>query len=323
MSEGTKIQWADDTWNPWQGCTKVSPGCKNCYAEARDKRFAGEEGILHWGKGAPRVRSSAATFNAPLRWSKHPVVCDCGTVAYAIDDDFTGPCPKCEGGVHRRRVFSLSLGDWLDDEVPIEWMADMLDVIRRCPNLDFLLLTKRPENWEQRMASVLALHLKDDLAYWIHAWFIDDFPRKNIWLGASIENQAADNRIRKLLKIPAKVRFLSVEPLLEAIEFTKYLPCYKELGRCKHDRLNWVIVGGESGPNARPCDVGWIRGIVSQCKAQRLPVFVKQLGSRPYQSPEHDNATGFELNLTDRKGGDPSEWPEDLRVREFPKETAT
>lgn len=242
MSEGTKIQWCDDTHNFWQGCTKVSPGCANCYAEARDQRFSGG---AHWGKGAPRVRSK--DFEAPLRWNEKPEVCDRCGVARALEHAFAetvlGPCDKCGKGAtfHRRRVFSLSLGDWLDEEIPIEWLADMLDVIRQCPNLDFLLLTKRPENWFHRLQAArdwavekfteadTPLKSDDDndhLWCWLEGWLCARFDSckfeipANVWIGVTIENQEyADKRIPELLKIPAVCRFVSYEPALGPVDF--------------------------------------------------------------------------------------------------------
>lgn len=150
MSANSHIEWTDHTFNPWEGCTKWSPGCKNCYAETRNKRFAGGK---NWGKGAPRRRTSAANWKQPLRWNR-----DAGTGRFL-------ECPKCglrgnpptvcptagcstfasEMDTARPRVFCASLADWLDDEVPVEWLADLLSLIHATPNLDWLLLSKRPE----------------------------------------------------------------------------------------------------------------------------------------------------------------------------------
>lgn len=366
MGEQSKIEWTDDTHNFWQGCTKISPGCANCYAEARDRRFYDKAGITHWGNGAPRVRSK--DFNAPLRWNNFPWVCDCkvqaGTtkgkryfskdIAMTAQEIRLGTFDCCECGrpVHRRRVFSLSLGDWLDDEVPIAWLADMLDVIRRCPNLDFLLLTKRPENFFGReareykpsrlgLAQEYALaNSRHELFGWLCEWG-NGKPPHNIRIGTSVENQhEADKRIPEVLKIPAKTHFISMEPLLSAVD----LPASGD-GHFDDvpiiDGINWVIVGGESGLNARPCNVGWIRDIVQQCKASRVPCFVKQLGGRPLLKPcrQHhfdwrykttnenrpddklfaEDGDMWRVLLNDKKGGVMSEWPEDLRVRQFPE----
>ena len=293
MSEQTNISWCDATWNPWRGCTKVSAGCANCYAETMSRRNPAVLGV--WGPGKPRVRAVPATFNAPLKWNKKPWVCDCcATATYWVDEN-TGLCQSCMTAPHRRRVFSLSLGDWLDPEVPVEWLADMLDVIRRCPDLDFLLLTKRPELWDERMMFALGTLLQrpaDETAeacQWMAEWR-SGRPPTNIWLGVSVENQeAADRRIPELLRIPAKVRFLSVEPLLEPVELSGYgeatdwkIPlnerAYIDLHHTIHKTIlpDWVIVGGESGPNRRDCGVDAIVSVAEQCQAAGVPVFVKQ-----------------------------------------------
>lgn len=312
MSEHTKIEWCDDTHNFWRGCAKVPgrPGCANCYAEKLvTARLGGT-----WGKGAPRVR--AKDFDAPIRWNKKPWVCDaCGKASDGLARN------QCDCGVkfHRRRVFSLSLGDWLDDEVPIEWLADMLDVIRRCPNLDFLLLTKRLDLFDRRLQDAINIcERMGGLEIWLRLWAHEGTPPHNVWLGCSVENQAvADMEIPKLLAIPAVVRFLSCEPLLGPVNFDpRWL-------YTKVHNINWIIVGGESGPKARPCNVKWIQDIVRQCAAAAVPCFVKQLGSNPVHfhdrtyCPACDGAA-YPLELHHPKGGDPAEWPVDLRVRQFP-----
>lgn len=271
MSEETKIEWATHTWNPWEGCTKVSPGCKNCYAETRNHRFK----LDNWGKGKPRRRTSAANWRKPHKWN---------TEVEAHPD-------------YRARVFP-SLCDWLDDEVPIEWLADFLKLIHDTPNLDWLLLTKRPENWGSRLAMAC------------HDWGAGLFP-PNVWIGVSVEDQQrADERIPELLKIPAALHFLSVEPLLEEVD----LKLCKYLGAqpANAGHVDWVIAGGESGPSARPCHSEWVGSILGQCRMACVPVFVKQLG------PHVIAGDGQRINLKHKKGGDPSEWPQDLRVREFP-----
>lgn len=332
MAEGTKIQWTDDTHNFWQGCTKVSPGCANCYAEARDKRFTGG---IHWGPGAPRQRSKS--FDAPLRWNLRPHTCDkCGESFTAqilkpndghTFKDSDGVVKHCTNNTfHRRRVFSLSLGDWLDPEVPIEWLADMLDVLRRCPNLDFLLLTKRPELWRERIHEAMKTTTNHPeslkLWNWLDQWHRNVEAPSNVWIGTTVEDQKrADERIPALLKIPAKIRFLSVEPLLEAVDISFglsweksdiYSPVTGEHG------IDWVIIGGESGPGARPFNIEWARSIIAHCRAAGVACFVKQLGAKPYFKLSPPNAGKIDLPLEDKKGGDISEFPEDLRIRQFP-----
>ena len=280
MSEQTNISWTDSTWNPWRGCTKVSAGCANCYAETMSRRNPAVLGV--WGPGKPRVRAVPSTFNAPLAWNKKPWVCDgCGEAtnieqAHWCVDKIRAGQDLC---FHRRRVFSLSLGDWLDPEVPVEWLADMLDVIRRCPELDFQLLTKRPEFWKARIVAAIQwrqFHDKElDGSYHMLKSWLEHIPPPNIWLGVTCENQeAADRRIPELLRIPAKVRFLSVEPLLEPVQLR--LSGGPLDSTCRRGMIDWVIVGGESGGNRRDCGVDAIVSVAEQCRAAGVPVFVKQ-----------------------------------------------
>lgn len=296
MSENTKIQWADHTFNPWEGCTKVSPGCLNCYADTRAQRF----GQVKWGKGQPRRRTSAANWKLPVKWNRTEELVQ---VSHAGFVENTRP-----------RVFCASLADWLDEEVPIEWLADLLKLIHDTPNLDWLLLTKRPENWKNRLAEVLA----DKLAgpQWpawnfTDGWLTGDSIPPNVWLGVSVEDQTrADERIPKLLSIPAKVRFLSCELLLGPVDLKDWGDGCSVVDPFEPG-INWCIIGGESGPNARPCNVEWIRSLLEQCRAAGVAPFVKQLGS-------NSKAIGYDNHHEDKKGGDPAEWHPDLQVREFP-----
>jgi len=383
MSEQTKIAWCDSTLNFWEGCTKVSAGCAHCYAEARDKRFAPVNDVLtnevkamHWGKGAPRRKSKSAVKDA-LAFNRKPWICECGN-ALAADFDLLRPEPKCEQcgkyrAWHRRRIFSLSLGDWLDDEVPIAWLAEMLDTIRQCDQVEWILCTKRPENWEKRLNEVCKLcentHREGTLWDWTLEWMTGDIIPKNIILLTSVENQEqADIRIPQLLQIPAACRGLSLEPLLGPVNLMPHIgwidrkecgleedPMAASLlqtamleGRASAPcvrSLDWLIIGGESGPDARPCNVDWIRSLVQQGKAAGVATFVKQLGAVPLLKPcgQHHfdwryktanekrpddklfseelvgNQSMWRILLTDKKGGDPAEWPEDLRVQEWPK----
>jgi len=234
-------------------------------------------------------------------------ICDgCGK-ATKWDGEWASDCVEC-GAItrHQRRVFP-SLCDWLDEDVPIEWLADFLKLIHDTPNLDWLLLTKRPENFH-RVDEAEDL-LGDEAAEMVHAWASEGEAPKNVWIGVSCENQEyADKRILELLKIPAKIRFVSAEPLLGPIDFYFYQNGFKG-----EHYLDWVIIGGESGPKARPCVVEWIRDIVLQCKRASVPCFVKQLGTNP-----QFNRDSTQLYFRHKKGGEPKEWPEDLRVRQFP-----
>jgi hypothetical protein len=152
-------------------------------------------------------------------------------------------------------------------------------------------------------------------------WEAKGCPPANVWIGVSAETQARlDERVPLLLRIPARVRFVSAEPLLGPLDFASLRwPDADGVAAGDSAGIDWLIVGGESGPGARPCDVAWIRSIVRQCADAGVACFVKQLGARPYLSPEHDGGTGFNLTLRDKKGGDPAEWPADLRVRQLPK----
>ena len=331
MSAGTKIQWTDSTHNFWRGCTKVSPGCANCYAEVNiGVKMHG----VKWGPGKPRVLSQS--FDAPLAWNKRPWVCErCGEfVADRKEHDSKFACDS--GEFHRHRVFSLSLGDWLDDEVPIEWLARMLNVIWRCPHLTWQLLTKRPENFFTRLEAVFYSNIPDQFEEWLSEWIHHGNIPKNIWIGASIENQpTADKRIIELHKIPAALRFLSVEPLLENVKLkldTIDIRASWPAGKFPNEAntsvkyspsIGWVIVGGESGPRARLCELTWIRDIVQQCAAARVPVFVKQMGSRPARWEKHEREFGNFGRcdpFNDKKGGDINEWPGDLQIRQMPAE---
>lgn len=278
MSETTKIEWCDHTFNPWIGCTKVSPGCANCYAEGESKR----RGWARWGRGQPRHRTSDAYWREPLKWNR-----------------------KAENLVERSRVFCASLADVFDEEVPDDWRIELFSLIADTPNLDWLILTKRPYIAHDFFHNVVGL--------------IDGDVLPNVWLGVSVEDQArADERVPILLEIPARVRFLSCEPLLGPVQLCRGCPgCPDDCGWTPGSNghgIHWVIAGGESGPRARPCDVEWIRSIANQCAEADVPVFVKQLGARPFFGPNPLVAA-----MHDRKGGDPDEWPADLRVRQFPQ----
>lgn len=305
MGADTKIQWAHHTFNPWRGCTHVSPGCENCYAEALSKRNPAQLGT--WGAGGERVIASESYWRQPERWNR-----------------------AAEKAGERHRVFCASLADVFEDRIELRTPRGRLwRLIAETPHLDWLLLTKRPENARRMLTGLYdrgddaeAAGLPRDYA---QPW--DPFP--NVWLGTTVEDQRrADERIPILLDTPAAVRFLSCEPLLGPVDVARWTislgegPGYRMLGYAPEPRIDWLIVGGESGPRARPMDLAWARSLVEQGRAAGVPVFVKQLGRRPvgYWHPDggyliHPRDEGV---LRDRKGGDPDEWPADLRVREVP-----
>lgn len=236
--ENSKIEWTHHTFNPWIGCTKVSPGCLNCYAETlMDTRY----GRVKWGKGQPRSRTAADNWRKPKQWNK-----------------------AAQDAAERPRVFCASLADWLDDEVPIEWLVDLLNLIDLTPNLDWLLLTKRPENWQRRITDALAKAPEGSLRI-AYEWAGCNNPPKNVWIGTSTEDQTRlDERMPLLMGIPARIRFVSAEPLVGRIHMGELRP-------------DWLIVGGESGPGARPMEREWVEILCDQC-ADRTAFHFKQWG---------------------------------------------
>lgn len=429
MADKTGISWTDATWNPIRGCSKVSAGCKNCYAEKVAARFSGPgqpyEGTVRDGHWNGQIRFVPDMLAQPLKW-KRP-----------------------------RRIFVNSMSDLFHDGVPFEYVAAVFGVMAACPQHTFQLLTKRPERaveffeWTDANPSRYSIPEQCGLCAFnaIEAAGQcgtprfgpgllaknDAWPLPNVHLGVSVENQeTADARIPLLLQCPAKVRFVSYEPALGPVDFIgwgpdapagpsedtperwadfawpewvpaeerahiesfwreawgrgpgawlqdnvhqhvpatgtrrmwsidksgwaktnkrdagdvrgRYLHCWNNIGRVITDdgrvlmasggsgaswlwrrddgqRINWIIVGGESGPNARPFDVAWARSTIEQCRAAGVSCFVKQIGAIAVDSrfAEKDGTPGFIAGLRDRAGADPSEWPADLRVQEFPE----
>lgn len=300
MKLKNSIGWCDATTNAVTGCEKVSPGCKNCYAEAGTAaRILRAKGIETWGpKGVRHPVNFEAVFRrlnklcvCKLCHKTEPVErlagnasCDCqgqGPFSY-------GPFP-----FRRVRLFVDSNSDWLDPRWPTETLCRFLDAIRLAPNVDVLLLTKRPECFKSRLRKVWLKYamgyksVSKELGLWVHRWMNDLESPANVWLGVSVEDQKrADERITELLGIPAAVRFLSVEPLLEKVDLGLKTFCVEngeihlrcEWERRKHlpNPIFWVIVGGESGKNRRDCGLEAILGVVEQCRAAGVPVWVKQ-----------------------------------------------
>lgn len=292
MGENSKIEWCDHTFNPWLGCTKVSEGCAHCYAEnSTPARVLRHQGHETWGKGSTRSLTSEDYWKQPLKWNRDAASAweNWTRAVDAVAGD-SGPMPT------RPRVFCASLADWLDDQVPIEWLVRLLALIMHTPQLDWLLLTKRPENFQPRLAQALQLFprncltedeslLRVRIEIMLSGWASQQYthPRlgcENYWIGTTVENQArADERIPILLSIPAKVRFLSCEPLLGALELLDI-----ETGWPFYDieglrTLHWIIAGGESGPKARPMHPAWARTLRDQCADARVPFLFKQWGN--------------------------------------------
>jgi len=259
------------SYNPWWGCVKVSPGCQNCYAET----FAKRTGHNIWGPAATTQRRTFGEkhWQEPLKWNEDAL----------------------QAG-ERRRVFCSSMADVFEDHPQlIDERLRLWKLIDQTPQLDWLLLTKRPENITGMIPS------------W---WAADGYPT-NVWIGTSVENQAAaDKRIPVLASIPATVRFLSCEPLLGPVDLSAYLGGEYETGvewGGMHEMaqeppdISWVICGGESGSHARPMHPDWARSLRDQCQAAGVAFFMKQMGG--VRDKRH--------NLEDM--------PEDLRIREFPE----
>lgn len=240
--ENSKIEWTDHTANFWWGCMKVSPGCQHCYAETWASRW----GKQIWGPASTTEREykKAAWVDVP-KWNAQA---------------------KAEGV--RRRVFVQSMADFFEDHPQVlPWRNKALRLMAECTSLDFQVLTKRPENIVQMLPT----------DWHPHKWGrIPD----HIWIGTSVENQEqADKRIDSLVNVPARVRFLSCEPLLGPLELAK-MGCFAFYGQVMQlpTLIDWVICGGESGHGARPMNPAWARSLRDQCQAANVPFFFKQWG---------------------------------------------
>lgn len=316
MANKSQIEWTDATWNPLRGCSRISPGCVNCYAERMAAR--GLPGLSSPATGEPfaimtpsgprwtgKVELIESKLLEPLRWRKP------------------------------RIVFCNSMSDLFHERVPDEWIDRIFAVMALCPQHYFLVLTKRADRMQQYMTTEFMCNrvfkqmvtVTPDRGVWRWPGMREAF--KHIGLGVSVEDQQrADERIPHLLETPAAVRFISAEPLLGPVDLTRWLRrATDSLGiPTQLDRRpDWVIVGGESGPGARPCYVKWVRDLKNQCVDSGVAAFVKQLGAEihgdhtEFFTAEHIPMEGHRTwRLIDPKGGDPREWPEDLRVRQYP-----
>lgn len=261
--KNTNIEWTDHTVNFWWGCTKVSPACAHCYAESVAKVFGRRifGAVPQWGAGKPRAERLEKARLEVLALNR-----------------------QADRKGIRYRVFINSMSDWLDDEVPIEWLAYLLETLSLGPNLDFQLLTKRPENWKNRLNKALLFGVIDSRR--TYRWIVGKTPLPNVWIGTTVENQEqAEKRIPHLLRIPARVRFLSCEPLLGSVDLripelsgAMDDPRFGGNFRDFNEAIHWVIAGGESGGKARPMHPDWARSLRYQCAAANVPFFFKQWG---------------------------------------------
>lgn len=296
----TKIQWTEETWNPIPGCFKVSPGCKNCYAIRQVARMAGNPNP----KIASRYFNIVQGEGSKVNW----------TGKTNIDEAVLLQPLKRK----QPTTYFISLSDLFYNARPDEDIMAVFMVMAKCPQHTFQVLTKYPD----RMRSFLARRRWRDLGDGFRVPIIPGEHRSsdeeflpNVWLGVSVESQEyADERIPLLLGTPAALRFVSYEPALGPVDFRRWLTVTSQ----RDHMLDWVIVGGESGRSARAFDIEWARKTIKQCRVAGIPCFVKQLGAKPIQ-PDMERSEYHIRPFIDRKGGDPSEWTEELRVREIPE----
>lgn len=372
MGDKSAIEWCDATWNPTNGCQRVSPGCESCYAERFAGRFSGPkqryEGLVRIGKNGARwtgkMRLEVATLDVPIRWQR------------------------------ARRIFVNSMSDLFHPNLRDQDIAAVFGVMGACQRHTFQILTKHPDRarawfaWAATLGggagygcAFYATKAGNERAAAPDAAGIPrtdwPWPLPNVWLGCSVENQEwADRRIPHLLATSAAVRFVSYEPALGPVDFEHWIKRIDHCTSCGEEnepqvsdvcpackstsglistwgdaqaeryreatrdpskpgedgpQLHQIIVGGESGPRARPFNVAWARSVVRQCRTAGVNPFVKQLGANvlngfdvvdrdaapwPRDTVTFDASGG--VHLADRKGGDMTEWPADLRVREFP-----
>lgn len=242
MGKNSSIEWTHHTFNPWWGCTKVSPGCENCYAETWARRV----GANIWGAKQSRRFFTDKHWSEPTKWNADAAA---------------------EG--LRKRVFCASMSDVFESRSDLDpWRDRLWALIDQTPQLDWLLLTKRPQNVEEHVP-------------WTKTW------PNNVWIGTSVEDQErAKERIPVLLQFPAKYRFLSCEPLLGLVDLSQWT---RQLPKGSNE-IDWVIAGGESGPNSRAMLPGWARQLRDQCQQARIPFHFKQWGHwAPVPAPKREN----------------------------------
>lgn len=274
----TTIPWSHYTFNPWKGCDKVSPACKFCYAQVQTSRWGND----WWGKDKPRPRTSPSYWRKPLAWDR----------AAGLAGE-------------RRRVFCASWSDIFEDREDLEaTRRDLWDLVLSTSHLDWLLLTKRPENIMNMVP-----------AAWTGYW-----PR-SVWAGTTIEDEDwAERRLAELYKVPAPIRFASLEPQLADVDVGRWLHTPgRDCAGCRHEtirgmarHLDWLIVGGESGRTPRPFQARWAHAGLAACRLAGTVPFIKQMGAHCI------GLDGQRVRLLDAKGEDPGEWDSEIRIREFP-----
>jgi len=357
----TSIEWTEKTWNPLRGCSPVSPGCKNCYAELIAARFSGPgqpfEGFARWrtkpGHSGPEPRDIASEdlklwapgerepawtgktalipskLTEPLTW-RAPANVFVNSMSDLFHEGFTFAeiatvFSIMAIGRHTYQVLTKRIDRALEF---FEWMEKRGEPLGTLGDLYGLHVS--PMRMPEEVYDDDHTHADDDL----EAIYDAEWPLENVWLGVSAENQRFyDERVPVLLKCPAAKRFVSYEPALELVTFGKHLESRFDCGECgprvaaDEDGccsscgadcraiygLDWVIVGGEAGPGARGFSIEWARSVVRECKESNTAVFVKQLGKSPY------GLYPGAIVLRHKKGADIEEWPEDLRVREYPR----
>lgn len=308
----TSIEWTDKVWNPTRGCSRVSEGCRECYAERQAARFANAPKIDYAAEIGERVVSPGGIFHGFVtRVNGHPAWT--GKVEL-IESKLTEP-------LHWKkpcRIFVNSMSDLFHERLSFEDIDRVFTVMVAANWHTYQILTKRADRMREYFRS--GRHDRgngpDRAEYHLG---------ERIWLGVSVEDQQrADERIALLLETPAAVRFVSYEPALGPVDFFHIGAGGQYTGNAlgaagqsgppifRGQKLDWIICGGESGPDARPFDLAWARSARDQCRAASVSFFFKQAGSKPLLDNER-------LRLHDSQGGDPSEWPEDLRIREFPQ----
>lgn len=325
MSDNSSIEWTGASWTPIKArniatgkvgwfCEHMSHGCDNCYAEKMNVNTYFGNGLPYKASSLPQLELflDEKMLEKPLHWRK------------------------------ARKIFVCSMTDLFGRFVPDEDIRRIFAVMMCAPQHIFQVLTKRPERMARffkenspndcYVEAVTEIRRANDFSRLVAGLRVkdlcgvlpDSWPLSNVWLGISCEDQkTADERIPLLLQAPAAVRWISAEPLLGPVDLN---PIYDYGGIAGHEdvkrrayyaHLDWVVCGGESGIGARLCDISNIRSIVEQCKAAGIPVFVKQLGSKPFMGVK-----GFGPVIRDRKGGDIDEFPDDLKIRQFPSTSA-